>query len=80
MEDPCKFRWGGELLKRWPRVGQVLSNSVYKILPWRFRTVFLLPTARTKSGWLEVDQEVDNSWPTFDTNISVLKLQGSFLQ
>ena len=114
---------------------------MYEILPWRFRTVFLLPKIRgrqlgdgmgggrngcfwgapilhfwwkmlyfsgfgqksgrpkngrshhhpshpqltpsektRKSGWLEVDQELDNGRPTFDTNISVLKLQGSFLQ
>ena len=44
---------------------------MYKILLGQFRTVFLLPKARTKSGWLEVDQELDNGWPTFDTNISV---------
>ena len=29
------------------RVGELLSNSVYKISPWRFRTVFLL----TKSAY-----------------------------
>ena len=32
----------------------VLLLSVYKILPWRFHAVFLLPRARTKSGWLEL--------------------------
>ena len=53
---------------------------MYKILPWRFRAVFLPPRACAKSGWLEVDQELDMSWPTFATQISVLKLQGSFLQ
>ena len=53
---------------------------MYKILLGRFRTVFLLARACTKSGWLEVDQELDMGWPTFDMNISVLKLQGSFLQ
>ena len=58
-EDPCNFPRGGELAMSWPRVGQLMSNSVEKILPWRFRTVFLLPKARTKSGWLEVDQELD---------------------
>ena len=67
--------WGA-----WRGVGQLLSNSVCKILPRRFRTAFLLPRARTKSGWLEAGQELDNGWPTLDTNISVLKLQGSFLQ
>ena len=36
--------------------------------------------AGPKSGWLEVDQELDMGWPTFDTNISVLKLQESLLQ
>ena len=58
-EDPCNFPWNGELARNWPRVGQLLSNSVYKILPWRFLAVFLLPRARTKSAWLEVDQELD---------------------
>ena len=33
----------------------LLSNSVYKILPWRFRTIFVLPRERTKSSWLKVD-------------------------
>ena len=50
---------------------------MYKILLGRFRTVFLLPRACTKSGWLEVDQELDMGCQLFDTNISVLKLQGS---
>ena len=58
-KDPCNIPWGGELARSWPRVGQLLGNSVCKVLPWRFRTVFLLPRDRTKSGWLEVDQELD---------------------
>ena len=53
---------------------------MYKILPWQFRTAFILPKARTKSGWLEVDQELDNACLTFDTKISMLKLQGPFLE
>ena len=32
---------------------------MYKILPWRLLTVSLPPRARAKSGWLEVDQELD---------------------
>ena len=40
-------------------IPKVLNNSVYKILPWRFRAVFLLAGVRTKSGSLEVDQELD---------------------
>ena len=32
---------------------------MYKILPWRFRAVFLLPRSRKKSGWQKVDQELD---------------------
>ena len=79
-EDPCNFPWGRELARSWPRVGQLLSNSVYKILLGRFRTVFLLARACTKSGRLEVDQELDMGWPTFDMNIPVLELQGSCLQ
>ena len=58
-EDPCNFPWGGELARSWPRVGQLSSTSVYKTLLGGFRTVFLLPRARTKSGWLEVDQQLD---------------------
>ena len=52
----------------------------YKILPWRFCAVFLLPRARAKSDWLEVDRELDMGRPAFDINMSVLKLQGSLLQ
>ena len=43
-EDPCNFPWGGVLATSWPRVGQLLSNSVYKILLGRLRTVLLIPT------------------------------------
>ena len=43
----------------WPRVHELFSNSVHKILPWRFRAIFLLRRVRTKSGWQEVDQELD---------------------
>ena len=62
--------------------GRLLSSEKFsEVLPSGF-----LPLSRFQqklvqnSGWLEVDQELDNGWPTFDTNISVLKLQGSFLQ
>ena len=65
------------LLRHVERVGQLfLSNSTYKILPWRFRAVFSPTKSTYKLCWLEVDHGL----PTFDTNISVLKLQGSFLQ
>ena len=55
---PCDLPWDG--MGRWRGIDQdqLLSNSVYKILPWRFRAVFLLSRARAKSGWLEVDQEL----------------------
>ena len=53
---PATSDGGGELARSGPRVGQL---SAYNIFPRRFRTVFLLPRACTKSGWLEVDQKFD---------------------
>ena len=38
---------------------QRTTGEVYKILLGWFPTGFLLPRARTKSGWQEVDQELD---------------------
>ena len=123
-EDPCNFPCDGATkVRNWPRVDQLLSNSVYKILPWRLSgtgdsqcdsresiranhsqlkpyfysasgrfaritrisdsrespdsrescesiranhatkpgdfVLLSLPRAHTKSGWLEVDQELD---------------------
>ena len=59
---------------------------MYKILLGRFRAALLLARACTKSGWLEVDQELDMGWPTFVTNIQERKsslnikfLGGTFL-
>ena len=56
LQLPMGWGVGKELTKT---LGQLLRNSVYKILLGRFRTVFLLARACTKSGWLEVDQELD---------------------
>ena len=67
---------GEELTKSWPTFEQLCVQN----LALAISCCFLLPRACTKSGWLEVDQELDMSWPTFATQISVLKLQGSFLQ
>ena len=47
-KDPCNFLWDGEFVRNWPRVDQLLSNSVYKILPWRFCAVFLLTKERER--------------------------------
>ena len=77
LQLPMGWGVGEELTKSWPTCEQL---CVQNLANWRFRAVFLLARACTKSGWLEVDQELDMGWPTFDTNISVLKLQGSFLQ
>ena len=63
---------GEELTKSWPTFEQLCVQNLALAISY----CFLLPKARTKSGWLEVDQELDNGWPTSDTNISVLKLQG----
>ena len=78
-EDPCSFPWCGELARSWPKVGQLLTNSVYKILLGRFLTVFPTKSAykiQPARSW----QRVGHGLQTFDTNIYVLKLQGSFLQ
>ena len=56
-DDPCNFPWDGELVKNRARVDQHVSNSVYKILAWRFPALVLLPRVRKKSSWLELDQE-----------------------
>ena len=42
-----------------PASSRLLSKSVYKVLLGRLCTVLLPPRARTKSGWVEVDQELD---------------------
>ena len=63
----------------WRGVDQLLSNPCTKSCSDDFRAVFLLPRARTNSGWLEVDHKLDMGCQLL-TNISVLKLQGSLLQ
>ena len=78
-EDPRYFLWDMELARNWPRVGQLLSNPVYKILPWRFRAVVLRPRACTKSGWLEVDQELDMGCQLLTRTFPCWFLAGIFL-
>ena len=58
-EGPAISQGEGKLARNSPKIDQLLSNSVYKILPWRFYVVFLLPRARAKSGSLDIDQELD---------------------
>ena len=69
---------GEELTKSWPTFEQLCVQNLALAISCCFPPA--KKKARTKSGWLEVDQELDNGWPAFDTNISVLKLQGPFLQ
>ena len=52
------------------------TASKYKILPWRFRAAFLLPGAHTKSGWLEVDQELDMGCQLLTRTFGVLNCRG----
>ena len=62
-EDPCNFPWDGELARNWPRVDQLLSNSVHQILPWRFRTVCLLSyqeRVQNPVGWKFQRRRDDN--------------------
>ena len=67
---------GEELTKSWPTFEQLCVQNLALAISCCFS-----PTKSAyKIRWLEVDQELDNGWATFDTNISVLKLQGSFLQ
>ena len=76
LQLPMGWGVGEESTKSWSTFEQLSVQNLALAISY----CFLLPRARTKSGWPEVDQELDNGWPTFDTNISVLKLEGSFLQ
>ena len=40
-KSPCNFPWDVELARNEPRVDQLVSNSLYKTIFWRFRAVSL---------------------------------------
>ena len=78
-EDPLQLPmgWGvgKELTKSWPTFEQLCVQN----LALAFRAVFLLPKARAKSGWLEVHQELDMGWPTFDAKHFRVEIEGVIL-
>ena len=76
MRLPTGWGVGEELTKSWPTFEQLCVQS----LPRRFLTVFLRPRARTKIRLARSRPRVGHGLPTFNTNISVLKLQGSFFR
>ena len=72
---PMAWGVGEELIKSWP-TKLLWSNSVYKIMPWRFRFGFS-PTKsacniRLARSW----PRVGHGLPTFATSISVLNCRG----
>ena len=74
--DPCNFPTKCGVGGNQPRLVQLMSASVYKILPWQFCAT--KSTNKIRLGW---------SWPkvwpvlpTFQMNNSKLNLQGSLLQ
>ena len=80
-EDPCnliKKGWGvgEELTKSWPTFEQLWVQN----LAWAFSYCFSPTESAYKIRLARSWPRVGHGLPTFDTNISVLKLQGSFLQ
>ena len=80
LQLPMGWGVGDELTKSRPTFEQLCVQNLALAISYFFYPTKSAYKCTIKSGWLEVDQELDNSWPTFDTNISVLKLQGSYLQ
>ena len=54
-EDPCNFPWDGELAWNWPTFEQLCVQNLALAISYCFSPI----RARTKSGWLDVDQELD---------------------
>ena len=67
---------GEELTKSWPLFGQLCVQNLALAISGFFSPAKSAYKIRLARSWPRVGHGV----PTFDTNISVLKLQGSFLQ
>ena len=75
MQLPMGWGVGEELTKSWPTLEQLCVQNLAQAILCCFFSC-------QESGWLEVDQagpSVGYGLPTFDTDISVLKLLGVFL-